>query len=447
MDIWMIQKMIMEEREAFEKISDQIWGFAEIRYQEFQSADLLCGTLKDCGFEVTRPIAGIETAFMGEYGTGSPVIAFLGEFDALPGLSQRADSVVQEPLEPGACGHGCGHHLLGTGSLEAAYAVKKLIECGKLHGTVRYYGCPAEEGGAVKGFMIRAGEFRDVDVCLTWHPMDANGVMNQTLANMRLFFEFHGVSAHASANPHMGRSALDALELTNVGCNYLREHIIPEARIHYAVTNTGGTAPNVVQAYAEEIYCIRAPRQDQLEEIFERVCNVARGAALMTGTRLAIRVVSAYANIIPNRTLGELALEKMKALCPLEYTQEELEYAKQYLTEGNRRAVNTEVTEGNAPFSGSTDVGDVSWNVPTLSLGVTAYAAGTALHSWRSAAQGKSSIAKKGMHLAACVLASAAADLYENGQLREQVRADFEAETGDRGYRSLLPEDAKPGDF
>lgn len=442
-----IQRIIMEEREAFEQISDQIWEFAEMRYQEFESAKLLCRTLDACGFQVTRPIAGIETAFMGEYGTGRPVIAFLGEYDALPEMSQKADSTVQEPLVQGACGHGCGHHLLGTGSLEAAYAVKKLIEGGVFKGTVRYYGCPAEEGGAGKGFMVRAGVFRDIDICLTWHPMDANGVMNHTLANMRFFFEFHGVSAHASANPHMGRSALDALELTNVGCNYLREHIIPEARLHYAVTNTGGAAPNVVQAYAEEIYCIRAPGQDQLEEIFERVCNVARGAALMTDTRVDIRVVSAYANIVPNRTLRELALEKMREFCPLHYTEEELAYAAAYQEEGAVEPINKRVVEENAPFSGSTDVGDVSWNVPTLSLGITAYAAGTALHSWRSTAQGKSSVAKKGMHLAACVLAAVAAELFENSGLREQVREDFKKETGSGGYRSLLPGDAAPGDF
>lgn len=447
MEIQTIREIVMGEREVFEKISDQIWEYAEIRYQEIQSADLLCRTLENHGFRVTRPIAGIKTAFAGEFGDGKPVIAFLGEFDALPGLSQKADSSVQEPFIPGACGHGCGHHLLGAGSLEAACAVKRLIEQGKLQGTVRYYGCPAEEGGAGKGFMVRAGVFEDVDICLTWHPMDANGVMNSTLANMRLFFKFHGISAHASANPHMGRSALDALELTNVGCNYLREHIIPEARIHYAVTNTGGSAPNVVQAYAEEIYCIRAPRQEQLEEIFGRVCNVARGAALMTDTKLEIQVVSAYANIVANRTLRNLALKKMKALCPLSYSDEELAYAARYQAEGSDVPINTEVTEENAAFSGSTDVGDVSWNIPTISLGVTAYAAGTVLHSWRSAAQGKSSIAKKGMHLAACALTAMAVDLYENEKLRKQARLDFCEAIKTGGYRSLLPQNMKPGDF
>lgn len=439
--------MDVKDNAVFEKLSDSIWEFAEIRFQEFQSADLLCRTLRDYGFRVTRPVAGIETAFVGEYGSGKPVIAFLGEFDALPELSQTADALVQEPIAAGACGHGCGHHLLGAGSLEAACAVKKLIEQGKLKGTVRYYGCPGEESGAGKGFMVRAGVFEDVDICLTWHPMDTNGVMNHTLANMRLIFKFHGTSAHASANPHMGRSALDALELTNVGCNYLREHMIPEARIHYAVTNTGGAAPNVVQGYAEEIYCIRAPRQDQLEELFGRVCNVARGAVLMTDTRLDVQVVSAYANIVPNRTLRELAICKMKAVGTPEYTGEEIEYAAQYQSNDSKCAIHTEVMEENVPFSGSTDVGDVSWNVPTLSLGITAYAAGTALHSWRSTAQGKSRVAKKGMHFAASVLAAMAAELYESQELRAKVRADFEAELGGSIYRSLLPADAKPGDF
>lgn len=447
MNIKEIQRFVTEDRETFERISDSIWDFAEIRYQEFRSADLLCRTLKDYGFRLTRPIADMETAFLGEYGSGKPVIAFLGEFDALPQLSQKADGKEPEPVIEGACGHGCGHHLLGTGSLEAACAVKKMIERGELHGTVRYYGCPGEESGAGKGFMVRAGVFEDVDICLTWHPMDENGVMNSTLANMRLIFRFHGISAHAASSPHLGRSALDALELTNVGCNYLREHMIPEARIHYAVTDTGGTAPNVVQGYAEEIYCIRAPRQDQLEELFHRVCNVARGAVLMTDTKLDIQVVSAYGNIVPNRTMKKLALDKMKALGAPDYTDEELAYARTYQAQHAREPVNTEIVEGNAAFSGSTDVGDVSWNVPTLSLGVTTYAAGTVLHSWRSTAQGKSSVAKKGMHFAASVLAAMAVELYKSRELREQVRQDFQQELGGEVYRSLIPAEARPGDF
>lgn len=447
MNSQLIADLVENKKSEFEKISDQIWEFAEIRYQEYQSADLLCQTLDNYGFSVKREVAGIKTAFMGEFGSGKPVIAFLGEFDALPDLSQKADLTHQEPVQEGACGHGCGHHLLGTGSLEAACIVKQMIEQGQLQGTVRYYGCPAEESGAGKGFMVRAGVFEDVDICLTWHPMDCNGVMNNTLANMRMFFEFYGKSAHAASEPHMGRSALDAVELTNVGCNYLREHIIPEARLHYAVTNTGGTAANVVQAYAEEIYCIRAPRQDQLEKIFERVCNVARGAALMTDTKLNIRVVSAYANMIPNQSLCKLALEKFKDFCPLVYTKEELEYAEKYKIEDTTFSVNKEVVEENVAFSGSTDVGDVSWVVPTVSLSAACYAAGTALHSWQSTTQGKSIISKKGMHLAACVLAASAAELYERSELRAKVRDDFEKALGNYIYHSLIPADVNPGDF
>ena len=330
MEKWALMEVMRNHEGIFENVSDKIWEFAEIRYHEFQSADLLCQTLKEAGFQVTRPIAGIETAFVGEFGSGKPVIGFLGEFDALPNLSQKANLTRREAIKEDACGHGCGHNLLGVGSLEAACAVKKMIEAGRFHGTVRYYGCPAEESGAGKGFMVRAGVFHDVDICLTWHPTDQNGVMQNALANMRMFFEFHGISAHAGAKPYMGRSALDAVELTNVGCNYLREHIIPEARLHYAVTNTGGTAPNIVQAYAEEIYCIRAPKLDQLEEIFGRVCNVARGAALMTDTRLNIRVVSAYANLVPNKTLSRLAIDWFHKLCPVDYTEAEYQYARQY---------------------------------------------------------------------------------------------------------------------
>ena len=304
MEKWALMEVMRNHEGIFENVSDKIWEFAEIRYHEFQSADLLCQTLKEAGFQVTRPIAGIETAFVGEFGSGKPVIGFLGEFDALPNLSQKADLTRKEAIKEDACGHGCGHNLLGVGSLEAACAVKKMIEAGRFHGTVRYYGCPAEESGAGKGFMVRAGVFHDVDICLTWHPTDQNGVMQNALANMRMFFEFHGISAHAGAKPYMGRSALDAVELTNVGCNYLREHIIPEARLHYAVTNTGGTAPNIVQAYAEEIYCIRAPKLDQLEEIFGRVCNVARGSALMTDTRL--NSISCGCFIFPTASLKKV---------------------------------------------------------------------------------------------------------------------------------------------
>ena len=260
MDSREIWEIIQAEKYDFEKISDRIWDYAEIRYKEYQSSQLQCRVLKEHGFAVTEALGGIATAFMGQYGEEGPVLGFLGEFDALPELSQEAGCTQKKPVEGKTCGHGCGHHLLGTGSLEAACAIKELISRGKIHGTVRYYGCPAEEGGAGKGFLVRAGVFKDVDICLTWHPSDVNGVMNHTLANMRLFFDFYGKSAHAGAAPHMGRSALDALELTNVGCNYLREHIIPEARIHYAVTDTGGTAPNVVQAFAQEIYCLRAPQ-------------------------------------------------------------------------------------------------------------------------------------------------------------------------------------------
>ena len=447
MDSREIWEIIQAEKYDFEKISDRIWDYAEIRYKEYQSSQLQCRVLKEHGFAVTEALGGIATAFMGQYGEEGPVLGFLGEFDALPELSQEAGCTQKKPVEGKTCGHGCGHHLLGTGSLEAACAIKELISRGKIHGTVRYYGCPAEEGGAGKGLLVRAGVFKDVDICLTWHPSDVNGVMNHTLANMRLFFDFYGKSAHAGAAPHMGRSALDALELTNVGCNYLREHIIPEARIHYAVTDTGGTAPNVVQAFAQEIYCLRAPQQNQLKSVFERVCNVARGAAMMTDTSLNIRVVSAYANILPNRTLCKLVLEKFKEFCPVSYTKEEWEFARQYQEEEREYALNQGIETQDAEFSGSTDVGDVSWNVPTVSLTTASYGAGTVMHTWRTTAQGKSSIAKKGMHLAACVMAAAAAQLYEEPKLREQVRGDFVKELGGRKYFSLIPADAKAGEF
>ena len=234
MEKWALMEVMRNHEGIFENVSDKIWEFAEIRYHEFQSADLLCQTLKEAGFQVTRPIAGIETAFVGEFGSGKPVIGFLGEFDALPNLSQKANLTRREAIKEDACGHGCGHNLLGVGSLEAACAVKKMIEAGRFHGTVRYYGCPAEESGAGKGFMVRAGVFHDVDICLTWHPTDQNGVMQNALANMRMFFEFHGISAHAGAKPYMGRSALDAVELTNVKGHVCYENV----SFHYSDDET-----------------------------------------------------------------------------------------------------------------------------------------------------------------------------------------------------------------
>ena len=250
MNYELLEALIQGKKEQFEQAADQIWGFAEMRYQEFQSAQLQKDLLRREGFEIEEDLGGIPTAFRAKAGSGRPVVGLLGEFDALPQLSQKADLTRPEPENPGAPGHGCGHHLLGAGCMQAAVAVKDYLLEHPCQGTVIYYGCPAEEGGAGKAFMVREGCFEDCDVCLAWHPYSATFASVSSLANARIIYNFTGKSAHAAAAPHLGRSALDAVELMNVGVNYMREHMLPEARVHYAVTDTGGDAPNVVQARA-----------------------------------------------------------------------------------------------------------------------------------------------------------------------------------------------------
>ena len=305
--------LLDEKQDFLFSVSDSIWDNPETDYTETVSSGILMDALKKEGFTVTSGLAGIPSAFSGSYGSGSPVIGILGEFDALSGLSQKACATEKEALEPGGNGHGCGHNLLGTGSLAAAIAVKE---------------CPAEEGGSAKAFMARDGVFKGVDIALSWHPNQLNSVWAfSTLANVRIHYFFKGVSAHAGTSPHLGRSALDALELMNMGVQFLREHIIPEARIHYAITNTGGDAPNVVQAEAESVYLIRAPKNDQVREIYERVNQIARGAAMMCGVEVEIQLEKACSNILVNHTLEEVLYENMKAVGLPEYTEEEYAFA------------------------------------------------------------------------------------------------------------------------
>ena len=274
-----LMEWIESNQKTFTDLSDAVWSFAEIGYQEVRSSQLLIQALEEAGFSVEKGVAGIPTAFVASYGKNAdPVIGILGEFDALPGLSQ--DCVpYRKPLVQGAPGHGCGHNLLGVAGIAACFALQQALDAGDIQGAIRYYGCPAEEGGAAKAFMAKAGLFNDVDICLTWHPDSFNGTLwANFLANYRVGFKFHGKPAHAAADPYNGRSALDAVELMNVGVNYLREHMIPDARVHYVITNGGGTAPNVVPAEAASLYSVRAPRTDQLNPLFERVKDIARGA-------------------------------------------------------------------------------------------------------------------------------------------------------------------------
>ncbi|MFP3125895.1 M20 family metallopeptidase [Ectobacillus funiculus] len=454
-----ISNIIEEKKQQLIEISDQIWGFAETRYEEFHSTELLCTKLEEEGFQVQHEVDGIKTAFIGSYGSGSPVIAILGEYDALFGLSQKSGVAVKEELASGGNGHGCGHNLLGVGSLAAAIAIRYYMEQNGLKGTVKYYGCPAEEGGGGKAFMARAGVFQDVDIAFTWHPWDENLAYNATmLATCQAYFKFKGKSSHASFNPHLGRSALDAVELMNVGANFLREHIIPEARLHYAITNTGGLAPNVVQAEAEVLYKLRAPKMHQVKEILERIYNVAEGAALMTGTEVEIQFDAASADLIPNITLGTLMHDQFTKIGAVSYTKEEFDFAEAMqatFSEEQKNVIYKKsgkvISETVNPYSvetgflaGSTDVGDVSWLVPTGQIYVTTCAFGSPFHSWQLVAQGKSSIAHKGMLLAGKVIAASAIEVMQNPELIQKAKDEHKEQLEGKVYKSLIPAETKP---
>lgn len=463
---------IDSRRETLIALSDRVWGFAETGLAEEKSAAALQAALEAEGFRVSSGLAGIGTAFVASYGEGSPVIALLGEFDALSGLSQAAARPVKEALVPGGNGHGCGHNLLGVGSLGAALAVKDYLRSSGATGTIRYYGCPGEERGSGKTFMARAGAFDGVDLALTWHPSDVNCVLQaRTLANLSIHFRFSGRAAHAASSPHLGRSALDAVELMNVGANYLREHVIPEARIHYAITNPGGSAPNVVQDTAESHYFCRAPRVAQAREVYERLCDVARGAALMTGTTCEIRLAEGISDYIPNRTAGELLQRCMAEAGIPAFRDSDRELARGFraslsqaelgsalaqarFTQGRelaRRLEEAPLAEevgplfpGDSLLPGSTDVGDVSQIVPTGQVVSACTAFGTVPHTWQFTAQAGSSIGHEGMLAASRVLALASIEALGDPALLERAKAELMDATGGR-YECPIPEGILPG--
>lgn len=455
--------MIEAKRDAFIRLSDKIWEFAETRFEEKQSAELLCQALEQEGFTVERGAAGIETAFIGSYGSGKPVVAILGEFDALSGLSQKRGVASHDPVQDGGNGHGCGHNLLGTGSLAAAVALKQYMEENGLPGTVRYYGCPGEEGGSGKTFMAREGVFNDADFALCWHPAPLNGLMpGNSLANYQVYFKFKGRSSHAAASPHLGRSALDAVELMNVGVNYLREHVVPEARIHYAITNSGGLSPNVVQAEAEVLYLIRAPKTPQVEEIYQRVCNIARGAALMTGTQVEIIFDKACSNLVGNSVLEETMHKQFAEVGVPQFDENEKELARAIrstLTDEDKKMFrrikgleDKELADFLMPYSkggpsfgtGSTDVGDVSWIVPTAQCVTACMAIGTPFHTWQLVAQGGTSLGHKGMLHAGKVMAATALEVMTHPELLEAAKAELNQYLAEEPYVCPIPADVKP---
>ncbi|NJP40922.1 amidohydrolase [Oscillospiraceae bacterium HV4-5-C5C] len=458
------------------RTSDAIWGMAELKFTEYRSSAQLQQLLQDHGFTITNPIGGMETAFIASWGQGQPVIGLLAEFDALSGLSQQADCCQPRPEAGMNCGHGCGHHLFGTASCAAAISVKNWLEQEGRRGTVRLYGCPGEEGGSGKTFMAKAGVFNDLDCAIAWHPMFFNAVQNvSTLANIQAYFRFHGRASHAAASPHLGRSALDAVELMDIGANYLREHMIPEARLHYAITNPGGLSPNVVQAEAEVLYLIRAPHADQLQEIYERVCQIAQGAALMTGTQSEVVFDKACSNILPNDTLGQVMYRHMQQLPPPAYTAQEEAYARSftatltpaekgsagmlsqafgakpelnaYLRRNRGKVLMDELLPyvyQTSPLPGSSDVGDVSWITPTIQCNTTCFAAGTPIHSWQEVAQGKSAVAHKGMIYAARIMALTAADIFMQPELAVRARQELRDLLNGREYVCPIPDGVKP---
>ncbi|AXU97645.1 amidohydrolase [Erwinia persicina] len=454
----------------FSALSDAIWDRPETRFTETFAAGLLSTALEQEGFHIERAAGGIDTAFIASYGSGQPVIALLGEYDALAGLSQQAECSTRAPLVADGNGHGCGHNLLGTAALAAACAVKAWLQLNGTPGTIRFYGCPGEEGGSGKTFMVREGLFDDVDAALTWHPEGFSGMFNTaTLANIQAAFHFSGVASHAANAPHLGRSALDAVTLMNTGANFLREHIIPDARLHYAVTNSGGSSPNVVQAEAEVLYLVRAPQLDQLQDIYQRVTDIARGAALMTGTEMSVRFEKACSNYQPNRALEKLMYARLCHFGPPDYSAEEHQFAagiRQTLSADDlhNARLNAARTGGSAggewaaalgdrvlmdsvaPYCaseevlyGSTDVGDVSWVAPTAQCFTPCFAFGTPLHSWQLVAQGRTSVAHKGMCLAGKTLAATALALFSETSLLAEARQEFRRQRAEQPYRCPIP--------
>jgi aminobenzoyl-glutamate utilization protein B len=463
-----VSNLIDNKSQLFVDVSDDIWEFAETRFEEFRSADLLCSTLENEGFTVERGIAGLETGFIASFGEGYPVVGILGEFDALAGLSQKANSSSYNPIIPNGNGHGCGHNLLGTGSLAAAIAVKDYIKENNLTATVRYYGCPAEESGYGKTYMSKEGLFEDVDVAFCWHPGTINAVMHATSnAVIHAHFEFYGRSAHAADAPHLGRSALDAVELMNVGVNYMREHMIDQARVHYAITNTGGFAPNVVQPKAEVTYLIRAPKPNQVKALYERVKNIARGASLMTETKLEYKIEGACANLIPNATLERVMHKHLGELGFPEITDKEIQFAKtiyESTSSDEKQTAASQVGKQLAsqlaerpiadyimPYSdnlkfmgGSTDVADVSWNVPTAQCVTSTWAFSTPFHTWQAVTQGKQSYAHKAMLLAGKAMACTAIEVMQNNEIITKAKAELLERLDGETYECLIPAELKP---
>ncbi|MDZ4720968.1 MAG: M20 family metallopeptidase [Roseiflexaceae bacterium] len=465
-----ILEYVDQHDEQLSYLAKEIWNHPEIALEERFACKLLADELEAAGFTVERGIGNMPTAFVASWGSGAPIIGILGEYDALPGLSQQP-SADRIPVQTGGPGHGCGHNLFGVACLGAALALKSIMETQQIAGTIRYYGCPAEETLVGKTFMAKAGIFDDLDAALAWHPGDTNTIWASSSLAMNSFkVNFHGVSSHAAADPHNGRSALDGAQLMDIGVNYLREHIIPEARIHSVITS-GGQAPNVVPAYAQIWYFVRAPRRDQVAAIYARVLDIAKGAALMSGTTYDIDFVTGCYELLPNLTLSQLMLEKMQSVGNLSFTAEEQAFAKQLqetFTPGTlehafdltQRQVRIELdrtmiatplweqilphTETYMVMPGSTEVGDVSQITPTGQLTTCCWPLGTPGHSWQIVASSGSSIGAKGMLLAAKTLALTGLDLLTKPDVLAAAQAEFKHKSNGKPYISPVPDGTLP---
>ena len=466
-----IKKLVDAKKEAFLHAGDLVWEYAEIGFKEFQSAKALTDVLKAEGFAVQEGVAGIPTAFVASWGEGKPIIGLLGEYDALPALKHAAGDPVESSEIVSENGHGCGHNLLGAGALGAAVAVKDYMQAHGLKGTIRYYGCPGEEFGSGKMFMARAGLFDDLDAAFTWHGGAYNAITaDHSLANLCAYFKFKGRTSHAAGSPHLGRSALDACELMNVGCNYLREHILPDERIHYAYTDVGGSAPNVVQDHACVFYYVRSPRLYQVLDLYERVKDVARGAALMTGTQLEIVLNDGLCDYVPNDTLSKLLYESFCEAGGPKFSEEEKALAAEFAKTFDPAAVADKARTLAAHFgpevaekykdqilvedifpyhasdmisSGSTDVGDVSYCAPTAQMNVSTWALCTTGHTWQVTAQSGSDIGRTGTVKAAEVLALASIKAMQNPELLEKAKEEWKKTTGGK-YVCPVTNDVQP---
>ncbi|MFK8020005.1 MAG: amidohydrolase [Pseudomonadales bacterium] len=447
---------IEQQRSNYVNMADQIWEWAEVGYQETRSSELLQSQLKQAGFDVKANVADIPTAFVASYGTGKPVIAILAEFDALPGLSQKA-TAKRAPVTEGQAGHACGHHLFGVGSVAAAIAARDwLADSNGKSGTIRLYGTPAEEGGSGKVYMVRAGLFDDVDTVLHWHAADENrATPGTTLANRSAKFRFNGIASHAAAAPERGRSALDGVEAMNHMVNMLREHVPSTTRLHYVITQ-GGLAPNIVPEFAEAYYYVRAPAPTQLLSIWERVEQAALGAAQGTDTKVEWEVIHGNYNILPNVTLASVMNDSLQSLGGIDYSKKEQKFAERLVSTYTGRPRNElgsektikEFSQDIHKSSGSSDVGDVSWMAPTVGLTTATWVPGTSAHTWQAVAAGGMSIGHKGMLLAANSMALTAVKLFDDPTLVEEAKIEWLERRGkDFVYQPLLGDRPPPLDY